>query len=101
VRDALVRKGGDVWVVSTDAAADLRTMREEDRLPFVLLSDAKAEIIGRYGLVHAGAGPKGAALAIPANVLIAPGGRIAWRRVAERIQDRPSPETILDEIAKL
>jgi peroxiredoxin len=90
-----------VWVVSMDSAEELRALRDELGLPFTYLSDPKGEIVDRYGLRHADGGPHGTPTAIPANVLVAKGGRIAWRHNSSRITVRPSPDDVLAEIAKL
>lgn len=101
VSDELTRRGGRVLTISVDRPEDSARVVKGRNLPFQILSDVDRKVITDYGLVHKGGGPKGADVAIPAHVLIDRGGRIAWRHVAHRIQDRPYPATILDEIRKL
>jgi peroxiredoxin len=62
---------------------------------FPLLSDAKADVIRRYDLLHKGAGPKGADIARPAEFLIDETGAIRWVNLTENIAVRARPEQVL------
>ena len=93
--------GGSILAISVDAPAVLRRLALDEGLAFRLLSDAEGEVIRAYGVVHAGGGLDGEAIAVPAQVLLRPDGTIAWRHVAERITDRPPPEQILAAIREL
>jgi len=70
-------------------------------LDFSILSDADRVAIAEYGVVHKGGGPDGGDIAIPAQFLIDEGGRIVWRRVAGRIQDRPNPSDVVSTVTRL
>jgi peroxiredoxin len=67
-------------------------------LPFRTLSAAGLPMLDDYGLAHAGGGLKGETIAIPAELLIDPDGKIVWRHVAQRITQRADPATTLAEI---
>lgn len=67
-------------------------------LPFSILSDASLTLAKRVGIVHDGAAPGGGPTLIPALVLVAADGRIAWRHVSTRIQDRLDPENVLSAV---
>jgi len=78
-----------------------RELVAADGLPFRILSDASRDVIRRYGLLHAGGGPGGTDIAVPAQFLLRPDGTIAWRHVSDRIQDRAEPAETLAAIAAL
>jgi hypothetical protein len=66
-----------------------------------LLSDPGRTAIAGYGLVHADAAGTGADLAIPAQILVRPDGRVAWSHVSRRIQDRADPVETLAAVEAL
>ncbi|PYJ71026.1 MAG: hypothetical protein DME76_03510 [Verrucomicrobia bacterium] len=63
---------------------------------FPLLSDPQAGLIRRYGVLHSGAGPKGADIARPAEFLIDSSGVVRWVNLTENIAVRARPEQVLD-----
>lgn len=101
VSDELGRRGGRLLAISVDAPEDSAKVVKKHNLPFPILADVDRKAIAAYGLVHHGGGLKKEDVAIPAHVLIERGGKIAWRYVARKIQDRPYPSTVLAEIQKL
>lgn len=76
-------------------------MVREEQLSVLVLSDSGASVVRDYGLLHEGAGPDGEDIAIPAQILVAQDGRIVWRHVARKIQDRAYPEETLAAIEEL
>ena len=76
-------------------------MRIEHDLAFPVLSDPQLDVIRAYGLDHAKGGLHDADVAVPAHVLVDSDGRIAWRRVSSKIQDRPDPLDVLMQIARV
>ncbi|MEY2530984.1 MAG: glutaredoxin-dependent peroxiredoxin [Verrucomicrobiota bacterium] len=62
---------------------------------FPLLSDAKADVIRRYDLLHKGGGPKGSDISRPAEFLIDPSGKVRWINLTESIGVRARPEEVL------
>jgi peroxiredoxin len=62
---------------------------------FLLLSDPKGEVIRRYDLLHAGAGPKGADIARQAEFLVDSSGTIRWVNLTENIAVRARSEQVL------
>jgi len=62
---------------------------------FVCLADPKSEAVERYGLLHQGAGPKGADVARPAEFLIDSAGTIRWVNLTESVAVRARPEQVL------
>lgn len=81
--------------LSADSPQEAADLEAGDDLPFRVLSDPDAGVARAYGLLHARGGPGGKDVALPAHVLLGRDRRIAWRHVAHRIQDRPSPADVL------
>ena len=81
--------------VSVDTPEINRRQRQKLGYTFTFLSDSKAEVIRRYDLLHAGAGPKGAGIARPAEFLIDSTGTIRWVNLTENIAVRARPEQVL------
>ena len=65
---------------------------------FVVLSDASADVIRRYDVLHRGAGPKGADIARPAEFFIDRSGMVQWVNLTENIAVRARPEEALRAI---
>lgn len=76
-------------------------MVERNKLSFPILADESRTVLKQFGLLHAGAGPGGSDIAIPAHILIDRGGAIRWTRVSSLVQDRPDPKEVLEQIQKL
>jgi len=56
-----------------------------------LLSDAKAEVIRRYDVLHRGSGPKGSDIARPAEFLIDSSRIVRWVNLTDNIAVRARP----------
>ncbi|MEP0846825.1 MAG: peroxiredoxin [Phycisphaerae bacterium] len=93
--DELQTAGVRVVAVSVDPPQHSQQAVERLGLRFPILSDSERSVIHKYGVVHRGGGPGGEDIAIPAHFLIDRHGRIVWRRIAGRIQDRPDPREIV------
>jgi peroxiredoxin len=91
--------GGAVYAISVDPPEDNARVAKEDGLRFSILSDASHDTIRAYGLVHPKAHGSDDA-AIPAQVLVAPDGRILWWRAAKRVQDRPRAEDVMATVGQ-
>ena len=68
---------------------------------FPLLSDPDAKIIRRYDVLHAGAGPKGADIARPAEFLLDSDGIVRWVNLTDNIAVRARPEQVLEAFSQL
>jgi peroxiredoxin len=84
-----------VVAISVDPPGINRRQRQKLGFTYTFLSDAKAEVIRRYDLLHAGAGPKGADIARPAEFLVDSTGTIRWVNLTENIAVRARPEQVL------
>ena len=88
-------RGIRVVGISVDTPDINRRQSQKLGFPFPLVSDAKTEIIRRYGVLHPGAGPKGTDIARPAEFLIDSSGTIRWVNLTENIAVRARPEQVL------
>ncbi|MBU0719555.1 MAG: redoxin domain-containing protein [Planctomycetes bacterium] len=95
------QQGGRLLAVSVDSPTESRRFAERLGLQFPLLCDTDGSVLRSFGVVHSGAGRGGADIAIPANVLIGRGGRILWRYVPHRIQERLDPAKVLKAVRAL
>ena len=82
-------------VISADAPEVTRQHARRLGLSYTSLSDAKAGVIRRYDLLHAGAGPKGADIARPAEFLLDKTGTVLWVNLTESVSVRARPEQVV------
>lgn len=82
--------------ISADTPEESRNLTAQAGYTFTFLSDAKAEAIRRYDLVHAGAGENGKDIARPAEFLLDASGTVRWVNLTENYWVRARPEEILE-----
>jgi len=66
-----------------------------------ILSDPKAEVVRRYGLLHQRAGPGGRGIARPAEFLIDFSGVVRWVNLTASVTVRARAEQVLKAVAEL
>ena len=71
------------------------TLRRRASLTFTFLSDPNLEVIRRYGLLHAAAGPDGHDISRPAEFLIDRSGIVRWENFTEDVRVRPRAQEML------
>lgn len=86
--------------ISVDSPEESRDLSQKAGYSFTFLSDANAEVIRRYDLVHAGAGANGRDIPRPAEFLLDQSGTVRWVNLTENYWVRARPEQVL-EVAKL
>ena len=86
--------------ISVDSPEESRDLSQKAGYSFTFLSDANAEVIRRYDLVHAGAGENGRDIPRPAEFLLDQSGTVRWVNLTENYWVRARPEQVL-EVAKL
>jgi peroxiredoxin len=64
---------------------------------YTFLSDANAEVIRRYDLLHQSGSPDEKDIARPAEFLVDASGVVRWRNLTEDFRKRATPEDILKE----
>lgn len=87
--------------ISTDAEDVTRQHCQKLGFTFPVLSDPKAEVVGRYGLLHPGGGPGGADIARPAEFLIDSTGTIRWINLTASVMVRARPDQVLKAVDEL
>jgi peroxiredoxin len=88
-------RGIRVVAISVDTPEINRRHRKKMGFTYMFLSDPKTEVIRRYDVLHAGAGPKGTDIARPAEFLIDSTGTVRWVNLTENIAVRARPEQVL------
>ena len=87
--------------ISVDSPEDSRKVRASQGYTFTFLSDPKAEVIRRYGVLHAGGGEAGRDIARPAEFLVDSTGAIRWVNLTDDVRIRARPENVLKAIDSL
>ena len=96
--DEFRARGVRIAAISVDSSAASRKLSRDQGYTFAFLSDPKAEVIRRYGVLHPGAGENGQDIARPAEFLIDAKGVIRWVNLTDDIRVRARPEVVLREI---
>ena len=91
-------RGVHVAAISVDSKEINRLHSQKWGFTFPLLSDADAEVIRRYDVLHRGAGPKGTDIARPAEFYVDLAGTVQWVNLTENIAVRARPEQALGAI---
>jgi peroxiredoxin len=95
------RRGVEVVGITVDSPADSQRLCQSRGYSFPILSDAGAQTIRQYGVLHAKAGPDGKDIARPAEFLIDAAGAIRWENLTDDIRVRARPESALAAIDRL
>ena len=99
--DEFDARGIRVLGISVDPPGTNLEHRRRQGYTFTLLSDPTLEVIRRYDLVHAGAGPGGSDIARPAEFLVDSTGTVRWRELTDSYTARARPEQILQAVDDL
>lgn len=70
-------------------------MRRKAGFTFTFLSDSNLDVIRRYDLLHAAAGPDGHDISRPAEFLVDRSGTVRWENFTEDIRVRPRAQEML------
>jgi peroxiredoxin len=84
-----------VVAISVDPPEVSSNLQRKARLSFTFLSDPNLDVIRRYGLLHAGAGPDGHDVSRPAEFLVDRSGTVRWENFTEDVRIRPRAEEML------
>ena len=101
IEEKLRQNGVRIAAISVDTPAAVRSMALRMEIGFDVLSDDDGKTVQEYGVLHPGGGPRDSDTAIPSHFLVAPDGTILWRRVASRVQDRASPDDVLQAVREV
>ena len=95
-----------VVAVSPDTPEKLRELREklkakgEGEVDYLLLSDAQASVIKRYGLLNEAAAQKNRLLPHPTTYVVDRKGRVSWKFTEVNYKIRPTNEMVLEALRK-
>ena len=84
-----------------DSVDDNRGVVDKLGLEFPILSDANRQLITAFGLVHSAGSIDGGDIARPGIFIIAPDGRVAWRKLPENWRVRVRPDELIDALDDL
>lgn len=93
--------GIEILAISVDSPEESQKLCRERGYSFPFLSDAKAEVIRKYGVLHPGAGENGKDIARPAEFLVDRSGVIRWVNLTGDLRVRARPQMVLDAIQHL
>ena len=91
----LAARGLRVVAISVDPSDVTRHFINKKGYSFTFLSDPNAEVIRRYDLLHAKAGPDEQDVARPAEFLLDSGGTVRWVNLTESYWVRATPRQML------
>ena len=81
--------------ISVDPPEVSSNLQHKAGLTFTLLSDPNLDVIRRYGLLHAGAGPDGHDVSRPTEFLVDRSGTVRWENFTEDVRVRPRAKEML------
>lgn len=90
-----------VVAISADTSEDSRNLCASRGYTYPFLSDPKLEVIRRYGVLHARAGPDDHDIARPAEFLVDATGTVRWVNLTGDLRVRARPENVLKVIDAL
>jgi peroxiredoxin len=91
-------RGVHVAAISVDSKEINENHCRKMGFTFPFLSDANADVIRLYDVLHRGAGPNGADIARPAEFYVDRAGTVKWVKLTENIAVRARPEQALSAI---
>jgi peroxiredoxin len=94
-------RGVHVAAISVDSVNINDAHSRKMGFTYPVLSDATADVIRRYDLLHRGAGPKGSDIARPAEFFIDRSGTVQWVNLTENIAVRARPEQVLKALDEI
>jgi peroxiredoxin len=94
-------RGVEILAISVDSPEESQKLCQTKGYSFPFLSDAKAEVIRKYGVLHPGGGENGKDIARPAEFLVDSIGVIRWVNLTDDLRVRARPQMVLDAIKRL
>ena len=91
-------RGVEVAAISVDSCEDSKKLCQSRGYTFPFLSDPKADVIRRFGVLHPHAGMNDQDIARPAEFLVDAAGTIRWVNLTDDIRVRARPENVLNAI---
>ncbi len=95
----LQKRGVALWAISPQTNEKNIAFKEKREIPFPILDDSALAVIGGWGLEDE-LDPHQEHIPYPTTYIIAQGGRVYWRRLGQRPDDRPTPGEIMAALPK-
>jgi len=95
------KRGVEIAAISVDSPDESRKLCKSKGYTYPFLSDPQAEVIRRYGVLHAGGGENGRDIALPAEFLVDQTGTIRWVKLTDDVRVRARPEEVLKALDDL
>ena len=92
--DKIEKSGARFFAISTDDFTDASFIPDRPEIKFPILYDASRETVQKYGVLNGN-------IAHPATFVIDAEGVIRWKRVDKNYTNRPSADTVLDQVVAL
>ena len=99
--DEFHARGIEIAAISVDSPEASGKLIQSRGFHYPILSDPKAEIIRRYGVLHPQAGEDGQDIARPAEFLVDSKGTIIWENLTDDLRVRARPDAMLEAVDKL
>jgi len=90
-----------VVAISVDTPEQSADLCKTAGYTYTFLSDAGAQVIRRYNILHPGAGENGKDIARPAEFLLDSTGTVRWVNLTDDYRVRATPEQMLGAIQSL
>lgn len=90
-----------IAAVSVDSPEVSRKLIQSRGFHYLFLSDPKAEVIRRYGVLHPKGGEDGQDIARPGEFLVDSKGTIVWENLTDDLRVRARPEAVLEASDRL
>lgn len=87
--------------ISVDTPEQSRNLMQQAGYSFTFLSDPNLDAIGRYDLIHKGAGEHGHDIARPAEFLVDSSGVVRWVNLTENYMIRAKVQRMLEASRQL
>ena len=88
----------NVAVISVDSPDESQKLIQSQKFTMPFLSDPNADLIRKYGILHAKGGVNGNDIARPAEFFVDPSGTVRWENITDDIRVRARPEATLHAI---
>jgi peroxiredoxin len=90
-----------VAAISVDSPEESSKLIHSQGFTFPFLSDPKAEVIRRYGILHPKGGEDGKDIARPAEFFVDSTGQVRWVNLTDDIRVRARPDVTLQAIDRI
>jgi peroxiredoxin (alkyl hydroperoxide reductase subunit C) len=95
------KRGVEIAAISVDSPEESRRLCEGQGYTYPFLPDPQAEVIRKYGVLHAGGGEDSRDIAVPAEFLVDAKGTVRWVKLTDDVRRRARPEEVVKVVDEL